>query len=154
VFWSGFCQVIRWLFAAGRTPKDGPGDEVGGEVDEAVALAGGDEEDVAFYEGEAGVFDMEGAGAFHDDVELVLSVGGLVVAASGSEDEDGHSAVGEDGLVPDALRPGGGCGERQRRERGFEVDAHVGIFASTGVGRTALDHAQLSGNIAHCGAVD
>jgi hypothetical protein len=50
--------------------------------------------------------------------------------ASGCEDEDGHGAVGEDGLVPDALRPGGGCGEGKRRERGFEVDAHVGIFAS------------------------
>jgi len=100
------------LFAAGWAPEDGPGGEVGGEVDEAVVLAGGDEEDVAFDEGEASVFDLEGAGAFHDDVELVLCVGGLVVAASGCEDEDGHGAAGEDGLVPDALRPGGCCGER------------------------------------------
>ena len=45
----------------------------GGEVDEAVVLAGGDEEDVAFDEGDRRVFfssDPEGAGAFHDDVEL------------------------------------------------------------------------------------
>ena len=52
------------------------------------------------------------------------------MAASGSEDEDGHGAVGEGGLVPDALRPGGGGGEGKRSERGFEVDAHVRIFAS------------------------
>ena len=48
--------------------------------------------------------------------------------AAGSEDEDGHGAVGEDGLVPDALRPGGGGWEGWRRERGFEVDVHVGIW--------------------------
>ena len=57
-------------------------------------------------------------------------MGGLVVPASGSEDEDGHGAVGEDRLVPNALRPCGGCREGKRRERGFKVDAHVGIFAS------------------------
>jgi hypothetical protein len=54
-------------------PEDGPGDEVRGEVDEAVVLAGGDEEDVAWDEGEEGGFlssDLEGAGALHDDVEL------------------------------------------------------------------------------------
>jgi hypothetical protein len=39
------------LFASGWTPEDGPGDEAGGEVDEAVVRAGGDEEDVAFEEG-------------------------------------------------------------------------------------------------------
>jgi hypothetical protein len=56
--------------------------------------------------------------------------GGLVVAASGCEDEDGHSAGGEHGLVPGALRPCSCCRKRQRRERGVEVDAHVGIFVS------------------------
>lgn len=133
VFWGRGFVKAGGLFAAGWSPEDGPGGEVRGEVDEAVVLAGGDEEDVAGDEGEERGFlssDLEGAGAFHDDVELALCMGGLVVAASGSEDEDGHGAVGEDGLVPDALRPGGGCWEGKRRERGFEVDAHVGIFAS------------------------
>ena len=45
-----------------------------------------------------------------------------------SEDGEGQYAFGEGGLVPEALRPSVGCWQRQRRERGFEVDAHVGIF--------------------------
>ena len=112
VFWGRVLSSLEGLFAVGRTPEDGPGDEVGGEVDEAVVFSGGDEEDVAFDEGKERGFlfsDLEGAGALHDDVELVLCVGALVVAAAGSEDEDGDGAVGEDGLVPDAFRPCGGC---------------------------------------------
>ena len=94
-----------------------------------MVLFCGDEEDVSFDEGEARVFDEESSRAFHDDVELVLFVAGLVVVASRREDDDGHGAVFEDRLVPDAFRPGGGGRQRQVGESRFEVDAHEGIVA-------------------------
>ena len=115
-------------FAAFGTPEDGPGDEVGGEGGEAVFDVGGNEEGVAFVEGVGLAVDGKSAGAFDDDVELVRGVGGLVVEAAWSEDDERHGSVLEGGFVPDALRPGGGGGEWEMGEGGFEVDVHGVTF--------------------------
>jgi len=100
-------------FAAGGSPEDCPGDEVVSEIDEAMLRFRGDEEDVALVEGMRLVGNHQRAAAFHDDVELVLRMLCLVVAATRGEDEDRHGAVLEEGFVPDAFGPSGGRGERE-----------------------------------------
>ncbi len=94
-----------WLFAARRSPENHPGAKILAECLEAVRHPGGDKEAVTGGESLAVAVDAEHAGAAMDEIQLVLRVRLLRIAAEWRIQLYRHRSVRERPFEAFTVRP-------------------------------------------------